>query len=105
MDGSLVSPHFELVGFIDELGQLESLADAPDPGAGEASHAEALDRLLRALRTSDLAIASLQDAAADEIAEAVLRHDGIVRQGRATATNTGRRPLDATLARLGQRRR
>jgi hypothetical protein len=105
MDGSLVSPDFELIGFVEELGHLESPTDVSDTGAQQAAHAVALDGLLRALRTSDVAMATLHDAAADEIAHAVLRHRGIVESSPATVADTRLRPLDATLARLGQRRR
>jgi hypothetical protein len=100
MDGSRVSPHFELIGFAEELGHLENLVDLSDPEASESS----LSRLLQALRISDVAMAALHDAAADKIAEAVLpRFD--VTPGPPTVAYSRVRSLDMALARLGQRRR
>jgi hypothetical protein len=105
MDGSLVSLDFELIGFAEELGHLESLTDVSDTGAQQAAHAVALDRLLCALRTSEVAMATLHKAAADEIAHAVLSHRRIVEPSQPPVVDARLRPLAATLARLGQRRR
>jgi hypothetical protein len=83
MDGSLLSPQVELIGFTEEPGHPESPTDVADCGAYAISQAEALDRLLRTLRTSDVAIAALRDATADEIVHAVLGHHSIVKPGTA----------------------
>jgi len=83
MDGSLLSPQVELIGFAEEPGHPKSPTDVAGCGAHETSQAEALDRLLRTLRTSDVAIAALRDATADEIVHAVLGHHSIVKPGTA----------------------
>ena len=83
MDGSLLFPQVELIGFAEERGHPESPTDVADCGPCGISQAEALDRLLRTLRTSDVAIAALRDATADEIVHAVLGHHSIVKPGTA----------------------
>jgi Fe-S cluster biogenesis protein NfuA/nitrite reductase/ring-hydroxylating ferredoxin subunit len=65
----------------------------------DALHAEALRRLIRALRGSPEAAVALRQAAADEVVYAVLRHHGLVKPGiaeRVEAALESIRPLLAS---------
>jgi Fe-S cluster biogenesis protein NfuA/nitrite reductase/ring-hydroxylating ferredoxin subunit len=72
-----------------DLAQLEAAVESWDRGprdtvrayrrAIDALHAEALRRLIRALRGHSGADAALREAATDEVVYAVLRHHGIVK--------------------------
>ena len=76
----------ELLG---EIGRFNDIFDSWEPAQGasahaygeaiETLHAEALRRLIRALKTSPEAIAALKQAASDELVYAVLRRHNIVK--------------------------
>jgi Fe-S cluster biogenesis protein NfuA len=92
-----------------ELARLEEAGEALPEGprdtmrayrqAIDALHAEALRRLIRALRRDPETAAALREAAADEVVYAVLRHHGLVRPGiaeRVEAALESIRPLLAS---------
>jgi Fe-S cluster biogenesis protein NfuA len=103
-----VSPS-ALADLTGELARLEGTVEAWTEGprdiarayrqAIDALHAEALRRLIRALRGSPEAAAALRDVAADEVVYAVLRHHGLVKPGiaeRVEAALESIRPLLAS---------
>lgn len=89
MDGSRIAPSPTLAALADDIARRETEIDAWDDAhrdtaqahrqAIDALHAEALRRLVRALRSDPAAAAALREAAADEVVYAVLRHHGIVK--------------------------
>src|SRR5450631_1519574 len=82
-------PPPDLADLLCDIEQLEAIFDAWEPmqrasahAFGEAIgalHAEALRRLIRALKSNPQALAALKSAAADEIVYAVLRRHEIVK--------------------------
>ena len=91
MDSSSLTPmrNISLSSLAGELTRLETVVEAWTEGprdtvrayreAIDALHAEALRRLVRALRGNSGAAAALREAAADDVVYAVLRHHGIVK--------------------------
>jgi Fe-S cluster biogenesis protein NfuA len=89
MDGGAFAPVPTLAALAGEVARLEAAVETWDGDKRDAAHAyrraidalhaEALRRLLRALRGEPAAAAALREAAADEVVYAVLRHHGIVK--------------------------
>jgi len=89
MNDSVAAAIPTLASLADEVARLETEVDAwgdekrdvarAHRQAIDALHAEALRRLVRALRSDPAATRALRCAAADEIVYAVLRHHGIVK--------------------------
>jgi Fe-S cluster biogenesis protein NfuA/nitrite reductase/ring-hydroxylating ferredoxin subunit len=111
MDTAILAPAhgIALTDLTGELARLEATVETWTAGprdtarawrdAIDALHAEALRRLIRALRGTPEAAAALREAAADEVVYAVLRHHGLVKPGiveRVEAALASIRPLLAT---------
>ena len=87
MDGSRIAPAPTLASLAGDVARLETEIETWDAEkraaaqayrqAIDALHAEALRRLVRALR--DAAAGALREAAGDEVVYAVLRHHGILK--------------------------
>lgn len=89
MDGSRIAPAPTLASLAGDVARLETEIetwDAEKRAAAQAYrqaidelHAEALRRLVRALRDAPAAAGALREAAGDEVVYAVLRHHGILK--------------------------
>ncbi|HEX2139002.1 MAG TPA: NifU family protein [Woeseiaceae bacterium] len=91
MEATTLSPtdRDDLAGLLRDLEGLESLFATWDEGqqgaveayrrALDALHREALQRLIRALKTEPAALAAMRAAVADEVVYAVLRHHELIK--------------------------
>jgi Fe-S cluster biogenesis protein NfuA/nitrite reductase/ring-hydroxylating ferredoxin subunit len=99
----------DLAGFLGDIERLESIFDTWDATsraaveayrhAIDAINAEALRRLVRALKADPAALAAMKDAVGDEIVYAVLRHHDIVKASlseRVEVALAGVRPMLAS---------
>jgi nitrite reductase/ring-hydroxylating ferredoxin subunit/Fe-S cluster biogenesis protein NfuA len=104
-----VTERHDLAGYVGDIERLESVFagwDSPQSAnvaayrqAIEALNAEAIRRLIRALKTEPAALAALKTAAADEIVYAVLRRHEIIKPSlaeRVEAALESVRPMLAT---------
>ena len=83
------TPRSDLAGFVGDIQKLEAIFETWDDTARgatdayrraiEALNAEAMRRLIRALRSEPAALAALKGAVADEVVYAVLRRHDIVK--------------------------
>jgi Fe-S cluster biogenesis protein NfuA len=111
MDGSVSAPSRTLATLAGAVARLETEIEGWDADrrdvardyrlAIDALHAEALRRLVRALRAAPETRAALREAAGDEVVYAVLRHHGIVKPSLAERIETALDHVRPVLANHG----
>jgi len=106
-----VTERHDLAGYVGDIERLESIFCTWDGAqsatvaayrqAVEALNAEAMRRLIRALKTEPAAVAALKTAAADEIVYAVLRRHEIIKPSLAERVEAALESVRPTLATHG----